>query len=210
MIRVLIADDHAVVRRGVRQILEETSEFTAAGEATSGQDTLQQVRSGQFDIVLLDISMPDRSGLEILHTLHDLYPRLRVLILSVYPEEQYAVRVLKAGAAGYLTKDSAPEELITALRKVSQGGRYVSAALAEKLAADLVDGPARSGLEALSDREVQVFTLLAGGKTVSEAADEMALSVKTVSTYRTRILQKLDLHSTAELVRYALDHHLIL
>lgn len=209
MIRVLIADDHAVVRRGVLQILAEAPDMIAAGEAGTGREVLQAVHKSDYDVVLLDIALPDSNGLEVLKQLRNLKPGLRVLILSVYPEKQYAVRAFKAGAAGYLTKDSAPDELITAIRKVSQGGKYVTQSLAEELATELWGEGETEFYQTLSDREYQVMCLLAAGKTVAEIAATLSLSVKTVSTYRARILQKLGLKNTAEIVRYALTRGLV-
>ena len=209
MIRVLVADDHAVVRRGVIQILAEEPDLVVAGEASTGRETLQAVQESRFDIVVLDMALPDGTGLEVLAQLHSLKPELRVLFLSVYPEEQYAVRALKSGAAGYLTKESAPAELVTAIRTIAQGRKYVTQTLAERLATLLEPAAARLPHESLSDREYQVMCLLGVGKTISEIAGELALSVKTVSTYRVRILEKLNLSNTAEIVRYAIQRGLI-
>lgn len=209
MIRVLVADDHAVVRRGVLQILDEAPDMIAAGEASSGRQVLREVQEHDYDVLVLDIAMPDGSGLEVLEQLRTLKSKLRVLILSVYPERQYAVRALKAGAAGYLTKESAPDELVTAIRKVAQGGKYITRSLAEKLAAELVGETEKPPSEALSDREYQVMRLLAGGKTITEIAAELSLSVKTISTYRARVLDKLNLRNTAEIIRYAFEHGLV-
>lgn len=209
MIRVFIADDHAVVRRGVRQILEEVDDVVVAGEAGTVRETLQAVRKNDYDVVLLDIAMPDGGGLEALEQLKSLKPKARVLILSMYPERQYAVRALRTGAAGYLTKDSAPEELITAIRQVARGGKYVTQSLAEQLADELQGEMPKEPHEALSDREYQVMRLLATGKTVSEIAADLSLSVKTVSTFRARILEKLHLKNTAEIVRYVLEKGLV-
>jgi DNA-binding NarL/FixJ family response regulator len=209
MIRVLVADDHAVVRRGVLQILDEAPDLVAAGEASTGRQVLQRVQEQDYDVLVLDIAMPDGSGLETLHQLRTLRPELRVLILSMYPEKQYAVRVLKAGAAGYLTKESAPDELVVAIRRVSRGGRYISQSLAEELAAGLLGETPDAPTESLSDREYQVMRFLAAGKTISEIAAELSLSPKTVSTYRSRILEKLDLRNTAEIIRYAFAHGLV-
>jgi DNA-binding NarL/FixJ family response regulator len=208
MIRVFVADDHAVVRRGVLQILEDSPDIVVAGEAGGGRETLRGVQETDPDVLLLDIAMPDGGGLEVLAQLRSLQPDLRILILSMYPEKQYAVRALRAGAAGYLTKESAPEELVAAIRKVAQGGTYVSQSLAEKLAGELKGEAPKEQHEALSDREYQVVRLLAAGKTVSEIAADLSLSVKTVSTYRARILEKLRLKSTAEVIRYALEQGL--
>jgi len=209
MIKVLIADDHPIVRKGLKQILQDTVDIAVIGEASTGPEALQKVLEQDFDIVLLDISMPGRSGLEVLNELKNLKPHLQVLILSIYPEAQYAVRALKSQAAGYLTKASAPEELITAIRKVAQGGKYVSAALAEKLAFEVTGDPSKLPHETLSDREYQVLCLIAAGKTVTEIGKELALSLKTVSTYRARILEKMNLKNNAEIVRYALQQRLV-
>jgi DNA-binding NarL/FixJ family response regulator len=209
MIRVLVADDHAVVRRGVLQILDEAPDLNAAGEASTGQQVLRRLQEADFDVLVLDIAMPDGSGLEVLRQLRTLKPTLRILILSMYPERQYAVRALKAGAAGYLTKESAPDELVLAIRRVARGGRYISQSLAEELAAGLLRETTSAPAGNLSDREYQVMGLLAEGNTVSEIAAALSLSPKTVSTYRARILEKLDLRNTAEIIRYAFQHGLV-
>jgi len=209
MIRVLIADDHAVVRQGLKQILGDTPEMAVAGEATNGQEVLDKVRAEAWDVVVLDISMPDRSGLDILKELQSERPKLPVLVLSMYSEDQFAVRVLKAGASGYLTKDSAPDELVKAIRKVVSGGTYVSAFLAEKLAFEIGIDSNKLPHEALSDRELQVLRLIAAGKSVKEIAAELYLSVKTVSTYRARLLIKMNLETNAELIHYAIQNGLI-
>lgn len=208
MIKILVADDHAVVRRGLIQILTEYSDLTVVGEAQDAQELFTLVRSQAWDIVILDVSMPGRGGLDVLKELKSDFPERPVLILSGHPEDQYAVRTLKAGAAGYLTKDSAPDELVTALRKAMQGGKYVSATLAEKLAFNLTPESDCLPHEALSDREFQVMCRIASGKTVSEIADEFSLSVKTISTYRTRILEKMNLKNNAELTHYAIQNGL--
>ena len=207
--RILIADDHAVFRRGLTETLGEAFSRVTFGEAKTAQETIEYVRRQDWDVVILDISMPGKSGLDILDDLHRLRPKLPVLLLSMHPEEQYARRALKSGAAGYLTKESVPEELKEAVRRVRAGGRYVSAALAEKLAFDLrreADTPVH---ELLSDREFQVLRMIASGRTVKQIADEIALSVKTVSTYRARILLKTGMKTTAELIRYALQSQLV-
>ncbi len=207
--RILIADDHAVFRRGLTETLCETFSRVSFGEARTAQETLDHVRRQDWDVVILDISMPGKSGLDILDDLHRLRPKLPVLLLSMHPEEQYARRALKSGAAGYLTKESIPEEIKEAVRRVHGGGRYVSAALAEKLAFDLrreADIPVH---ELLSDREFQVLRMIASGMTVKQIADEISLSVKTVSTYRARILEKTGMKTTAELIRYALQSQLV-
>ena len=209
MIRALIADDHAVVRQGLKQILGDTPEMVVAGEATNGQEVLDRVRAETWDVVVLDISLPDRSGLDILKQLRSERPKLPVLVLSMHSEDQYAMRVLKAGASGYLTKDSAPDELVKAIRKVVSGGRYVSPFLAEKLALGVGTDSSRLPHETLSDREFQVLRLIAAGKSVTEIAAELYLSSKTVSTYRARLLQKMNLGTNAELMHYAMQNHLI-
>ncbi len=209
MIRLLITDDHAVVRKGMKQILAETRDIVVADEAGDGREALEKIRKNDYDMVLLDISMPGRDGLEVLKELQNLKPKLPVLVLSMYPEEQYAVRALRSGASGYLTKDSAPDELIAAIRKVHGGGKYVSASLAEKLALKLGSDLNTAPHETLSDREYQVMCMIASGKSVKEIGQELALSVKTVSTYRARILQKMRLKGNADLTRYAIDNKLI-
>jgi len=208
MIRVLLADDHTVVRRGLKQILAETEDIRTSGEVDSGAGVLREVREKKYDVVLLDITLPDQNGLEVLEQLRTAHPNLPVLMLSVHPEEQYAIRALKEGAAGYLTKDSAPEEMVAAIRKVYRGGKYVSSALAERLAG-LLGSQEKAPHESLSEREFQVMLLLANGKSVSEIANGLALSAKTVSTYRARLMGKLGVNSIAELVRYAMKHELI-
>jgi two-component system, NarL family, invasion response regulator UvrY len=209
VIRVLIADDHAVVRQGLKQILGDTPEMVVAGEASTGQGVLDKLRAETWDVVVLDISMPDGSGLDVLKALKAEQPRLPVLVLSMYSEDQYAMRVLKAGAAGYLTKDSAADELVKAIRKVVSGGRYVSPLLAEKLAFEIGADSGKAPHELLSDREFQVLRLIAAGKSVKEIAAELSLSVKTVSTYRVRLLEKMNLGTNAELIHYAIQNHLI-
>jgi DNA-binding NarL/FixJ family response regulator len=209
MIRVLIADDHAVVREGLKQIISEAPELTVAGEAADGAEALDKSRSLDYDVLVLDISMPGLTGLDIVKEVRAARPELPVLILSMHPEEQFAVRLLKAGAAGYLSKESAPDELVNAIRKVVNGGKYVSPELAEKLAFDLEAGSSKLPHETLSDREFQVLRMLAGGKTVKEIAEQLSLSVKTVSTYRTRLLGKMNLKTNAELIHYAIRHHLV-
>ena len=207
--RVLIADDHAVFRRGLRETLAEAFSRVTFGEAKTAQETLEHVRRLEWDVVILDISMPGKSGLDILDELKRSRPKLPILLLSMHPEEQFARRALKAGAAGYLTKESVPEELKEAVKKVAAGGRYVSATLAEKLAVDLREGADTPIHELLSAREFQVLRMIASGKSVKEIAEEISLSVKTVSTYRARILEKTGMKSNAELIRYALQTQLV-
>jgi len=207
--RILIADDHAVFRRGLRETISEAFPKVIFGEAKTAEETLESVRRHDWEILILDISMPGKSGLDILNDLKRLRPKLPILLLSMHPEEQFARRALKSGAAGYLTKESVPEELKEAVRKVVNGGRYVSATFAEKLAVDLTEGADIPIHELLSDREFQVLRMIASGKTVKEIADEIALSVKTVSTYRARILEKTGMRTNAELIRYALQTQLV-
>ena len=209
MIKVLIADDHPIVRHGLRQILSGIPDMEVAGEAVNAQETLDLVRLGGWDVLVLDITMPDRSGFDILKELKHEQPHLPVMILSIHAEEQLAVRVLKAGAAGYLTKENAPDELVKAIRKVVGGGKYVSSNLAESLAAALDTTTDRPRHKALSDREFQVMQMMASGKTLAEIAEILSLSAKTVSTYRTRLLEKMDLKTNAEIIRYAIENGLI-
>jgi two-component system invasion response regulator UvrY len=207
--RILIADDHAVVRHGLKQILAEAFSQAVFGEAGNAGEVLSEIEKEEWDVVVLDISMPDRSGLEILGDIRKVRPTLPVLVLSMHPENQFAVRVLRDGASGYLTKASAPEELVGAIKKVLAGGRYVSPLLAEKLAADLSVNTDKAPQEFLSNREYQVLRLLASGKIVSEIAGELRLSVKTISTYRARVLEKMHLRNNAQLMHYAMEHHLV-
>ena len=209
MLRILIADDHPVFRRGLKQIIQETADMMVADEAVDGREALRKAETGDYDVVLLDISMPFKNGVDVLSQLKKERPTLPVLMLSMHPEEQYAVRALRAGASGYLTKESAPEELVAAIRKVSTGGSYVSVSLAEDLASMVQSSRERLPHEALSSREYQVMCMIASGKTVSEAARELALSVKTISTHRARILGKMKLRNTAELIRYATKNQLV-
>ena len=209
MLKILIADDHAIVREGLKQILAETADMVVAGEATNGQEVLELVRGKDFDLVLLDLAMPEKDGLDTLKELKLEKPNLPVLVLSIYPEEQYAVRVLKAGASGYLTKESAPDELIAAIRKVSRKGKYVSQSLGEKLASYLTADPDQPAHELLSDREYRVMLMIASGKTVTEIAEAIFLSVKTISTYRVRALRKMGMKNNAEFAYYAIKHGLL-
>ena len=209
MIRVLIADDHAILRRGLREILMRELEGVVCGEAENAQQVLAQVQSQNWDLAIVDITMPGRSGLDVLRDLQRVQPGLPVLVLSMHPEDQYGKRVLKAGASGYMNKESAPEELIKAIRKVLAGGRYVSPALAEKLAVEWGTNAGQPLHENLSDREFEVLRMMALGKTTSQIAAELHLSVTTVSTYRARILEKMNMTTTAELMRYALRNNLV-
>lgn len=209
MIRVLLADDHRIVRDGLKQILAETQDLVVAGEAVDGHDVLRKVREQDWDVLVLDMSMPGRSGIELIKQLKAEKPKLPILVLSMYQEEQYALRALRAGASGYLTKDTDAAQLIAVIRKIASGGVYLSGAMAERMAMSLI--PASDSLPhtALSDRELSVFEMLVSGKSVTEIAERLCLSVKTVSTHKTRILQKMNMSSTAELVRYAVKHGLI-
>jgi DNA-binding NarL/FixJ family response regulator len=209
VINVLVADDHAVVRRGLRQILAETADISVGGEAATAQDVLSLVRERRFSVVVLDISLPGGSGLDLLAEIRRERPTLPVLILTVHSEDQYAIRAIKAGAAGFLTKETAPDKLIEAVRKVASGGRFVSAELAETLASVLAGDSAGSPHERLSNREFEILKMLASGKTVSEVAVTLALSVKTVSTHRTRILKKMGMRTNAELTTYAVRRGLV-
>ena len=208
MIRVLIADDHAVVRRGLLQILDDEPDLAPAGQASDAGEVLRIVRRDAVDVLVLDIAMPGGGGLEVLRQLQDLRPELPVLVLSVHAEKQYATRVLKAGAAGYLTKESAPEELVDAIRRVAAGERYITPSVAALLADRLETRPGVPH-EALSDREFQVMCMLASGDAIGDIAEYLSLSAKTISTYRARILRKLHMDTTADIIRYALDHNLV-
>ena len=209
MIQVLIADDHAILRRGLAQIISEAGDMEVCAEAESGAQTVKLARENAVDVVLLDITMPDRNGLDTLKQLKKEKPKLSVLMLSMHPEETYALRAIKAGASGYLNKQSAPAQLVTAIRQVAGGRRYISPAVAEELAGTIADGSDRPAHATLSDREYETMRLIASGKTLTEIAEEMHLSVKTVSVYRARVLQKMQLKNNAELTHYALKEQLV-
>jgi two-component system, NarL family, invasion response regulator UvrY len=209
VIQVFVADDHAVVREGIKRIIASAGDLTVAGEAANGEDLVKQLATGSCDVVVMDLSMPGLPGLEVLQEIRRSRPKLPVLVLSMYPADQYAVRTLKAGASGYLHKGGPPEELITAIRRVVTGRRYVTDEVAQCLAAHVDAASEKPPHERLSNREFQVLCLLASGKSASEIAEELGLSVKTVSTFRRRVLEKLGLNHNAELVRYALKHGLI-
>ena len=209
MIRVLIADDHAILRRGLQEILVRELPDSVFGEAKDAREVVAKTQSDDWDLVILDITMPGRSGLDVLRDLRALRPKLPVLILSMHSEAQYGKRILRAGASGFMNKESAPEELIKAVQKVLAGGRYVSPALAERLALDLNDEVRHDVQETLSHREFEVLRMIALGKTISQIAEELHLSVSTVSTHRARILEKMEMTTTAELMRYALRNHLV-
>jgi two-component system invasion response regulator UvrY len=208
-LKILIADDHAIIRRGLRQILNEAYPSALIEEVPDAEGVIKKSIAATWDIIICDLSMPGRSGLDVLQHIKQHYPKLPVLILSLHPEEQYAIRVLKAGAAGYLRKDTAPDELVKAVQRVLQGRKYVSAFIAEKMASDLDHDTSKPLHELLSDREFHVFMLIAEGKSVSEIAEQLSLSITTVSTYRARILTKMDLRTNADLTRYAIGNNLI-
>jgi two-component system, NarL family, invasion response regulator UvrY len=208
MTRVLLVDDHAVVRQGLKQVLAEALPDATFGDAGNADEALRMVRTANWDIVVLDMSLPGKSGIELLKELRAAHPRLPVLVLSMHPEEQFAIRALKAGAAGYVTKRTAARDVVAAVRKVLSGGRYVSASLAERLAAQTQAGSVEAPHETLSDREYQVFRLLAMGKTVKQIGKELDLSPQTVSTHRTHILEKMGLESNAELIQYAMHNQI--
>jgi len=209
MIRVVIADDHQILREGLRQLLQAAGDLAVVGEAADGHAVLQQVRALDFDVLLLDMSMPGKSGVELIRQVKAEKPRLRILVLSMHEEHQYAVRAIRSGASGYLTKESATSQLVAAIRKVAGGGAFISAEVAEQLALGampLAEGPPHAGL---SDREYQVFMMLAGGVSVSEIATELNLSIKTVSTHKSRLMEKLGVATPAGMIHYALRHQLI-
>ena len=208
MIKVLIADDHAIVRQGLKQILAEASEITVAGEAANGVDAVRLARTGEYDVVVLDISMPDKNGLDVLKQIRKDDPKLPVLMLSMHPEDQLGVRAIKEGAAGYLSKQSAPEQLIAAIQQVASGRKYISSSLAEQLANAIGGGEAVLH-DSLSTREYQTLCLIASGKTLTAAGEELKISVKTVSVYRARLLEKMHMKNNAELTHYAIKNNLI-
>jgi DNA-binding NarL/FixJ family response regulator len=208
-IRVLIADDHAILRRGLRGIIEETEDLEVVGEAESSAETLQHLRTRPCEVVLLDISMPDRNGMDTLGIIKKEHPKIAVLMLSTHPENQYAVRALRGGASGYLTKQSAPAQLVNAIRQVATGKKYVTPAVAEELAKHVLNDSDRPPHEQLSNREYQTMCFIAGGKSVSEIAEQLSLSVKTVSVYRARVLAKLGVTNNAAIAHYALKNNLV-
>lgn len=209
MIRMLIADDHAVVRSGLKQMLSEYVDFSVAGEAANGLEVLKKLREQPYDLLLTDMAMPGRSGIELIKLVKAEHPKLAILVLSMHKEEQYAVRALKAGARGYLTKESAPDQLVSAIRKVAGGGVFISASVAERLALDLNGNHEADPHTLLSDREFQIFRMIVSGASLGSIADELSLSVKTVSTHKARILQKMRMTSSAELIHYAIRHQLL-
>jgi len=209
MIRILIADDHTIVREGLKQIVSETPDMMVADEAITGHEVLDKALKNDYDVVVLDITMPGISGLDVLKQMKKQKPKLSILVLTMHPEEQYAVRALKSGASGYLTKESASEELIYAIRQISSGRKYITSSLAEKLAFGIEKDAEKPLHETLSDREYHVFCMIASGKTVKEISESLFLSAKTVSTYRARILEKMNMKNNAELTRYAIKHGLV-
>ncbi len=209
MIRVLIIDDHAIIREGLKLMLSETHDIAAVDEAANGEQGLDKVLKNDYDVILLDITMPGRGGIDTLKDIHNVKPDIPILILSMHPEEQYALRVLKAGGSGYLTKQRAPQEVIDAIRKVVSGGKYISDSLTEELVREIGTDSEKPLIKRLSDREFQVFEMIASGKTVGKIAEELSLSVKTISTYRARILEKMNMKSNAELTFYAVSNKLV-
>jgi DNA-binding NarL/FixJ family response regulator len=209
MIRVLLADDHTIVRAGLKELLAETGDITVAGEAGTGGEVLARVRESEYDVLVLDMSMPGRSGIELIKQLKGEKPRLRILILSMHSEAQYAVRAIKAGASGYLTKDGAADQLVAAIRRIAAGGAFVSPEAAEQLARNFDRPEDAAPHTLLSDREFQVFQAIVMGKSITAIAGELSLSVKTVSTHKTRILEKMGISNQSELVRYAIRHRLL-
>jgi DNA-binding NarL/FixJ family response regulator len=209
MIRIVVADDHTIVREGLKQLLSAAPDLSVIGEAQNGHEVIERVRALDFDVLLLDMSMPGKSGIELIKQVRAEKPKLRILVLSMHEEEQYAVRAIRAGAAGYLTKDSASAQLVSAIRKVAGGGAFITESVAQQLALGAMpqtEGPPHA---ALSDREFQVFRELVSGKAVTEIASELNLSVKTVSTHKARIMQKMNMSNPAELIRYAIHHRLV-
>ncbi|MBW2057103.1 MAG: response regulator transcription factor [Deltaproteobacteria bacterium] len=209
MIRVIIADDHPIVRTGLKQIIADAPDMTVTDEANDGHETLRKIREKEFDVVILDITMPGMGGLDVLKQIRIEKPKMPVVVLSYHPEEQYAIRVLRAGASGYLTKGSSTDQVLDAIRKVFRGGKYITPSLAERLAGELEEGVEKPPHEGLSDREFQVLCLIASGKRVRKIAEELSLSTKTISTYRSRILEKMKMKSNAELTHYAIKNRLV-
>ena len=209
MIKIIIADDHSIVREGLKQIIADTPDMVVCDEACNGSELIEKVMKDEFDVVVLDITMPDTNVLDVLKQIKKRLPTIQILVLSMHPEEQYAVRVLKAGASGYLTKESAPSELVKAIRKVSNGRKYISSAFAENLADIILSGHDQPIHATLSDREYQVLCMIASGETVKNIAGNLFLSEKTISTYRSRILQKMDMKNNAEIIHYAIKNMLV-
>jgi len=209
MVRIVLCDDHAIVREGLKQILGAQPDFSIVGEASDGHEALQRVRELEFDVLLLDMSMPGKSGVELIKQVKGERPKLRILVLTMHEEHQYAVRAIRAGASGYLTKESASSQLVTALRKVAGGGAWISAEVAQQLALNAMPDAQAAPHERLSDREFQVFRMIAGGRSISDIAEELRLSVKTVSTHKANVLHKMNMTTQGELIRYALENGLV-
>lgn len=209
MIRIVVADDHTIVREGLKQLLTAAGDLEVVAEAQNGHEVIERVRSLEFDVLLLDMSMPGKSGIELIKQVHGEKPKLRILVLSMHEEHQYAVRAIRAGAAGYLTKEGASSQLVQAIRKVAGGGAYISSAVAEQLALGAMPDAKGPPHASLSDREFQIFRMIAEGKSVSDIAERLNLSVKTVSTHKANILQKMNMTTQAELIKYALTHRLV-
>jgi two-component system invasion response regulator UvrY len=209
MIKILIADDHTLFRKGLQHILSEYPDMVVTDEASNGQEVLDKIWNNDYDMVLLDITMPGMTGLEALKQLKNARPKLPVLVLSMHPEEQYAVRVIRAGASGYLRKESAPDELITAIQRISGGRKYITSSLAERLADDVEPTAEKPLHNTLSDREFEVFRMIAAGKTITEIAEALFLNARTISTYRSRILEKMQMKTNAELIHYAIKHQIL-
>ena len=209
MINILIADDHALFRDGIKRIIDEISDIKVVSEAVDGRDALKKMKECKWDVALLDINMPDINGLDVLKRMTDIDASKRILVLSMYPEDEYAIRAIRSGASGYLTKDSSTDKLISVIRRLASGGKYVNPELAEKLLFNPVSDPDVLLHTTFSDRELHVFKLIAAGESLTEIGHKLSLSVKTVSTYRSRILEKMDMKNNAQLVRYAIQHDLI-
>jgi len=209
MIRLVLADDHTIVREGLKQLLGAAGDLQVVGEAQNGHEVIERIRALDFDVLLLDMSMPGKSGIELIRQVHAEKPKLRILVLSMHEEHQYAVRAIRAGAAGYLTKESASRQLVDAIRKVASGGAFISSEVAQQLALGAMPGATGPLHATLSDREFQIFQLIASGKSVSDIAERLNLSVKTVSTHKANVLQKMNMSTQAELIRYALTHRLV-
>ena len=209
MTRIVVADDHAIVREGLKQLLCAAGDLEVVGEAADGHEVIKAVREKDFDVLLLDMSMPGKSGIELIKQVKGEKPKLRILVLTMHEEHQYAIRAIRAGASGYLTKESASRQLLEALRKVASGGAFISSEVAEQLALGAMPDATRAPHESLSDREFQIFRLIAAGKSISDIGEMLNLSVKTVSTHKANILQKMNMAGTAELIRYAINHRLV-
>jgi DNA-binding NarL/FixJ family response regulator len=209
MIRLVLADDHTIVREGLKQLLGAAGDLQVVGEAQNGHEVIERIRALDFDVLLLDMSMPGKSGIELIRQVHAEKPKLRILVLSMHEEHQYAVRAIRAGAAGYLTKESASRQLVDAIRKVAAGGAFISSEVAQQLALGAMPGATGPLHATLSDREFQIFQMIASGKSVSDIAERLNLSVKTVSTHKANVLQKMNMSTQAELIRYALTHRLV-